>query len=140
QRTLQLGAPVPAYSRSWPVLRLDLHILLTILTPMTALTRVSQGLLKVNGLERPCLVEIYGPNLGRTVFLGGPVTTLGRATECDIVLELDNVSRQHCAIHAREDGQFVRDGGSTNGTFVNDEEVDGERLLRAGDFVRLGSA
>ena len=107
---------------------------------MVMRTRISHGLPKVNGLERPCLVEIYGPNLGRTVLLDGPVTTLGRAPECDLVLEIDNVSRQHCTIHAREDGHLVRDGGSTNGTFVNDEEVDGERLLRAGDFVRLGSA
>ena len=94
----------------------------------------------MNGLEQPCLVEIYGPNLGRTVLLDSPVTTLGRAPECDLVLEIDNVSRQHCTIHGREDGHFVRDGGSTNGTFVNDEGVDGERLLRAGDSVRLGSA
>lgn len=78
----------------------------------------------MNGLERPCLVEIYGPNLGRTVLLDGPVTTLGRSAECDVLLELDNVSRQHCAIHARDGGHFVRDAGSTNGTFVNNEEVD----------------
>jgi len=103
-------------------------------------TRISDGRPKVNGLERPCLVEIYGPNLGRTVVLDGPVMTLGRSPECDVVLELDNVSRVHCAIRAREQGHFVWEGGSTNGTFVNDEEVDGERLLRAGDFVRLGSA
>jgi len=106
---------------------------------MNVRTRVSHGVPKVDGLDRPCLVEIYGPNLGRSVMLDGPRTTLGRAPECDVVLELDNVSRQHCTIHAREDGHFVRDGGSTNGTFVNDQEVDGERLLRAGDFVRLGS-
>ena len=60
---------------------------------MAMRTRISHGLPRVNGLERPCLVEIYGPNLGRTVLLGGPVTTLGRAPECDLVLEIDNVSR-----------------------------------------------
>jgi len=106
---------------------------------MAMSTRISHGLPKVNGLERPCLVQIYGPSLGRTVVLQGPITTLGRAAECDLVLELDNVSRQHCAIHAREDGHFVRDAGSTNGTFVNDKDLDGERLLRAGDLLRLGS-
>src|SRR5258707_633407 len=106
---------------------------------MTVLTRVSRGLPKVNGTERPCLVEIYGPSLGRTVPLEGPITTLGRAAGCDLVLELDNVSRQHCAVHARQDGLFVRDAGSTNGTFVNDEELKGERPLRAGDILRLGS-
>jgi two-component system cell cycle response regulator len=106
---------------------------------MLTRTRISSGLPKVNGLERPCLVEIYGPSLGRTVPLEGSITTLGRAADCDLVLELDNVSRQHCAVHAREEGHFVRDAGSTNGTFVNDEELNRERLLRAGDLLRLGS-
>src|SRR3989449_8840777 len=106
---------------------------------MTGLTRTSHGLPKVNGTARTCLVEIYGPSLGRTVPLEGPITMLGRAADCNLVLELDNVSRQHCAVHAREDGHVVRDAGSTNGTFVNDEELDGERLLRAGDLLRVGS-
>src|SRR6266436_3726567 len=97
---------------------------------MTGLTRVSHGLPKVNGTERPCLVEIYGPSLGRTVPLEGPITMLGRAVDCDLVLALDNVSRQHCAVHARENGHFIRDAESTNGTFVNDEELVGERRLR----------
>ena len=107
---------------------------------MTAATRVSHGLPRVNGTERPCLVEIYGPRLGRTLPLEGPITTLGRAADCDLVLDLDNVSRQHCAVHARENGHFIRDAESTNGTFVNDEELDGERRLRAGDLLRVGSA
>src|SRR5712664_3850556 len=106
---------------------------------MAMRSRISHGLPKVNGFERPCLVEIYGPNLGRAVLLDGPVATLGRAPECDVVLELDNVSRQHCTIHAHADRFVVRDAGSTNGTFVNDEELRGERLLRAGDLLRLGS-
>ena len=103
-------------------------------------TRISTGLPKVNGLERPCLVEIYGPNLGRTVLLDAPVKTLGRSPECDVVVELDNVSRQHCTIEAREGAVFVLDRGSTNGTFVNDDEIGGERSLCAGDLLRVGSA
>jgi len=106
---------------------------------MSTKTRFSRGMPKVDGAERPCLVEIYGPSLGRTVVLDSPVTTLGRSTECDVVLDLDNVSRHHCAIYARADGHFVRDGGSTNGTFVNNDELDGERLLPSGGLLRVGS-
>lgn len=106
---------------------------------MTGTTRVSSGMPKVSGLGRPCLVEIYGPNLGRTVLLDGPATTLGRGPCCDVVLDLDNVSRQHCTIHARSGTCAVRDAASTNGTFVNDGEVHGERALRAGDLLRVGS-
>jgi two-component system, cell cycle response regulator len=103
-------------------------------------TRISNGLPKVNGLERPCLVEIYGPNLGRTVLVDAPVTMIGRSPECDLVVELDNVSRQHCTIQVRAGGVFVLDRRSTNGTFVNDEALEGERSLCAGDLLRVGSA
>src|SRR5690242_10622425 len=101
---------------------------------MSGRTRVSHGVPRVTGLRRPCLVEIYGPNLGRAVLLEGPATRLGRGAGCDVVLDLDNVSRQHCTIRLGSGGCVVQDAESTNGTFVNDGEVHGERSLRPGDF------
>src|SRR3954471_12699603 len=106
---------------------------------MRAKTRISQGLPKVRSLERPCLVQIHGPDLGRAVFLDGPFTTFGRALECDVAVEAESVSRRHCTIVACTDGVVARDDRSTNGTFVNDERVSGERLLAPGDLVRMGS-
>jgi len=43
---------------------------------------------------------------------------LGRATDCDIVIEDDSVSRHHAAIDARKPVLAVEDIGSTNGTLV----------------------
>src|SRR3954467_1388848 len=103
------------------------------------MTRASLGLPRVKRLERACLVQIHGPDLGRAVFLDEPLTTFGRGMDCDVVLELDNVSRRHCTIISRADGIVVRDDASTNGTFVNDERVHAERVLRTGDLLRLGS-
>lgn len=106
---------------------------------MQVRTRVSFGRPRVKTLERPCLVQIHGPDLGCAVFLDAPLTTFGRALDCDVVVEAENVSRWHCTIMACAEGVVARDDGSTNGTFVNDERVNGERLLAPGDLVRMGS-
>jgi pSer/pThr/pTyr-binding forkhead associated (FHA) protein/thioredoxin reductase/ferredoxin len=66
------------------------------------------------------------------------VTSLGRASDNDVVLDDRSVSAHHCAITATEQGFVLRDLGSSNGTFVNSERVSGERALSAGDLIRVG--
>jgi diguanylate cyclase (GGDEF)-like protein len=56
------------------------------------------------------------------------------------VLEVDNVSRRHCSFLQKTDGVFLRDNGSTNGTYLNNVEVRGETPLRSGDLIKVGSA
>lgn len=70
----------------------------------------------------------------------GPVPiTIGRSGENALVLEEDAyASGQHARIEAGRDGVWVSDLGSTNGTLVNGEPVDGRRLLSNGDVVRVG--
>ena len=92
------------------------------------------------GSEEACLVQIYGPMLGKKVILEREGTTIGRGEGCEIVLELDNVSRRHCSLLLREGGVFLRDNGSTNGTYLNNVEVRGETSLRSGDLIKVGSA
>src|SRR3954471_12419380 len=106
---------------------------------MRSVTRVSLGFPGTKSLERACLLQIHGPDLGRAVFLNAPLTTFGRALDCDVVLDGDNVSRLHCTIIAGAEGIVTRDDHSTNGTFVNDQRVTGEQLLAPGDLVRMGS-
>lgn len=64
-----------------------------------------------------------------------PVTLIGRAPECDIVLKASDVSKRHCQILLQpEDQVFVEDLESVNGTRVNGYSVkrsalkDGDRL------------
>jgi thioredoxin reductase (NADPH) len=66
------------------------------------------------------------------------VTSLGRASDNDVVLDDRSVSAHHCAISATEQGFVLRDLGSSNGTFVNSERVNGERPLIASDLIRVG--
>jgi len=48
------------------------------------------------------------------------------------------ISKRHCAILQREAKAFIRDFGSTNGTFVNNEPIKGEIELRNGDQLKIG--
>jgi two-component system, cell cycle response regulator len=63
--------------------------------------------------------------------------TVGRHSGNTIVLGSDAVSRQHARFEQRGDGWWVVDSGSTHGTFVNEEQVQGA-LLHPGDRIRVG--
>lgn len=63
--------------------------------------------------------------------------TIGRAPESSIRLEDISVSGRHAEIVVISDNCFLKDLGSTNGTFVNGQPTT-EVQLRAGDRVRFG--
>jgi hypothetical protein len=64
---------------------------------------------------------------------------IGRGPTNDIPLEGDEyASARHARIEARDDGTFVDDVGSTNGTFVNGIRLTQERKLVPGDVIRIG--
>jgi two-component system cell cycle response regulator len=90
--------------------------------------------------EGACLVQIYGPELGKKVALDKPTTSIGRGTSCEIVVDLENVSRLHCSVILRAGEAYLRDEGSTNGTFLNNAEIKGETRLISGDLIKAGSA
>ena len=67
-------------------------------------------------------------------------TTIGRLPECHLTLADETISRFHCLISFKTDkGFFIKDLGSENGTFVNDDKLRGEYLLCDGDIILLGS-
>jgi len=108
----------------------------------TKVTRVTaiEGMAP-KGADEACLVQIYGPTLGFKYTLASVETTIGRGENCEIVLEnLDNVSRNHCSLLLKPDGVFLKDNGSTNGTYLNNVEVRGETPLRSGDLIKVGGA
>jgi adenylate cyclase len=68
-----------------------------------------------------------------------PTNTLGRHPNNSIQLLDKIVSKEHCII-LQQDGQWIlRDLGSLNGTYINSERVQGEKPLRHGDEIALGS-
>ncbi|GAB4140500.1 SpoIIE family protein phosphatase [Thermopirellula anaerolimosa] len=64
-------------------------------------------------------------------------TILGRHPNCDIVLEVGAVSRQHARIIRNESGYYLEDLNSRNGTYLNDQRVIGRQPLRDGDHIRM---
>ncbi|MCK6589162.1 MAG: FHA domain-containing protein [Polyangiaceae bacterium] len=68
-----------------------------------------------------------------------PVNSLGRHPNNSIQLLDKIVSKEHCIIEQRGDHFVLRDLGSLNGTFINNERVRGEAPLKHGDEISLGS-
>ncbi len=66
-----------------------------------------------------------------------PRVVLGRKNNCDLRIPLPSVSRQHCEILLEDDQARLNDLGSSNGTQVNGERVQGV-TLRPGDLIRGG--
>jgi hypothetical protein len=86
------------------------------------------------------LVVLASPALrqGATVEIAVP-THVGRGAENGLRLESDDfVSSRHARLDPRQDGLWVEDVGSTNGTYVNGARVTTARLLQEGDVVRIG--
>jgi len=65
------------------------------------------------------------------------VNHVGRDPDCDFSIEHSTVSAVHCELILSNDGVLLRDCGSTNGTFVDQEPVK-EAQLEPGQTVRLG--
>jgi pSer/pThr/pTyr-binding forkhead associated (FHA) protein len=62
----------------------------------------------------------------------------GRARESSIPIPHPLVSRKHCELFEREGRLFVRDLGSTNGTFVGSERIN-ESVLEHGQLLTIGT-
>ncbi len=65
-------------------------------------------------------------------------TTVGRGPDNTIVIPDGFVSTTHAVLTHRDDGWWVSDVGSRNGTWVNDKRVDGEVSLQNGAILTLG--
>ncbi|PYP41930.1 MAG: hypothetical protein DMD42_12890, partial [Gemmatimonadetes bacterium] len=74
---------------------------------------------------------------GREYVITGASLVFGREAGCDVVVPGKDVSRRHAEIVQTPKGYVVVDS-STNGTFVNEERVEGQRILARADVIRLG--
>ena len=81
---------------------------------------------------------VEGPGAGREIIVDRPIV-IGRAEDADVVLEDGEVSRHHARITPASDGDAtVEDLDSTNGTFINQNELVGPAHLGPGDDLLLG--
>ena len=85
------------------------------------------------GLNGSARGEAYGVRIGRNV--------IGRDRKSDIVIDDDQASSHHADLVFRpEERRFIlMDHNSTNGTYVNETEIEPRRDLITKDIIRIGS-
>ena len=66
--------------------------------------------------------------------------TLGRAEDCDVVIDDQSISRRHARIASDGDGWIVEDLGARNGTFLDGSRIAGRHALRNGSVITIGGA
>jgi pSer/pThr/pTyr-binding forkhead associated (FHA) protein len=84
------------------------------------------------------LVVAQGVHAGKVIPVTSAEFIIGRDPQCQLRPASPAVSKQHCAISARDGKVYLRDCGSTNGTFLNNEQIAGEREVKTGDRLRVG--
>ena len=84
------------------------------------------------------VVLAAGKQQGQVLQVQPPQFLVGRDPGCHLRPASHRISDRHCAIQQRDGKAFLRDLGSTGGTFVNDRPVEGEVELHHGDRLRVG--
>jgi pSer/pThr/pTyr-binding forkhead associated (FHA) protein len=83
------------------------------------------------------VVRSGGGRAGEMFHPEGETTTIGRSPDCGIFLDDVTVSRKHAVLVKRDDGFFIEDQGSLNGTFVNRKRVESAQI-DDGDELQIG--
>jgi pSer/pThr/pTyr-binding forkhead associated (FHA) protein len=74
---------------------------------------------------------------GREYAIAGASLVFGRDATCDVVVAGKDVSRRHAEIVQTPKGYLLVDS-STNGTWINDGRVEGQRMLARADVIKIG--
>jgi pSer/pThr/pTyr-binding forkhead associated (FHA) protein len=122
------GAPAPAFANPSPPVRSSF--------PSAPSAMVGSGERQVLGT-----LEIMneGPTRGMRFDVCVPLAHIGRGAHNDIVVKDESVSDTHAKLQRRDDGWYVCDVGSTNGTYVGGQRIVNERRLDGAPDLRFGS-
>ena len=86
------------------------------------------------------LVVASGVHQGKIIPVATQQFLIGRDPQCQLRPASQSISKQHCILIVRNRSVILKDFGSTNGTFLNEEQVDPEVeiTIKSGDRVRVG--
>jgi hypothetical protein len=73
-----------------------------------------------------------------TIFEIEDEAILGRAATADVQIEDSFASSAHARVFPRGQSMFVEDLGSTNGTYLNERQLQAPEQLRTDDTIRIG--
>ncbi len=84
--------------------------------------KVPSGDLAMPSSHRVSLAVLEGKDKGRIFTVDRPRVTIGRS-DADVILDDKEVSRQHASIELHGNRCVLKDLGSTNGTFVEEQKI-----------------
>ena len=86
----------------------------------------------------PILTTVQGSRVGTPFTINQPIMILGRDITCQIRLSSLDVSRKHARLVAYGDDYFLEDLGSTHGTLLNGQPLEGPILIKHNDRIQIG--
>jgi len=84
------------------------------------------------------VVLTAGKAAGQSIPVPSAQFIIGRDPQCNLRPASAIISKRHCAIMTKDGQLSLRDYDSTNGTFLNDEQVKGEVPIKDGDVLKVG--
>lgn len=84
------------------------------------------------------LIVLQGANAGKEIKIPKEQFVIGRGEDCHLRPKSDAISRRHCIVIVNQSQVVLRDLGSKNGTYVNGDRVEGDRVLKGGDHLKVG--
>lgn len=85
-----------------------------------------------------CLETLDDDGADRRFVVSPTGLTIGRKKPADVILADGKVSRLHCRVELADDRLRVSDLDSTNGTFIDDQRIEGEDMLEVGSVLKVG--
>jgi len=80
---------------------------------------------------------LKGVNQGQRITLDGDLVVLGRSRDCQVVIPLTSVSRQHARIVRHQGRYHIEDMTSRNGTKVNGQVISQRTPLNSSDLIQI---
>lgn len=120
---------------------LDIAIVaLRVLMPVYAIIIVYQCYASMRRKRRPekPLVTLFNNSTSEKIPVLYWENSIGRGRGCDITINDNTVSRDHCVLLRREEGWMIADTGSTGGTYVNGKAVNGRQKVYIDDEITIG--
>ena len=88
--------------------------------------------------EPRILAITEGSQAGQSAALADGVILIGRGADAQLSLDDDYVSTRHARVVSGENGIYVEDLGSTNGSYVNNQRITAPTTVTLSDTIRIG--